>query len=313
MRSGKRHRRILIKKFKLLFFASFMVLLIPSSGRACACGCNVFTVGTQRTMPVQSGFEAFFQFNFMNQNADWRNWSSAPANLNPDLDILTQFYTLGLQYMVDREWGVMIEAPMWDRYYRTTLDDGSLASVSHNSFGDVRVTGMFTGLSEDMSTGIQFGLKLPTGPFDQSLMDRDTQIGTGTTDLLLGGYRMSQESEWGWSAQLIWQHALTVRSGYRPGDSFDVNGGIHYDGLLSSINVMPTLQIAVSMRGIDSGVAADPENTGYDRVFIAPGVEIPVSRKLNFYADVHIPVWTYVRGVQLVAPSLLGMTVSYGF
>jgi hypothetical protein len=302
-----------IENSRAPLFIILLILLIPSSDYACACGCNVFTVGTQWTMPVQSGFEAFLEYNFMDQSANWRNWSSAPANLNSDLDIRTQFYTLGIQYMANRDWGVMIEAPMWDRYYRTTLDDGSFASVLHSSVGDVRVVGMYTGLSEDMSTGIQFGLKLPTGPFDQSLMDRDTQIGTGTTDLLLGGYQMGQENGWGWFAQLMWQHALNTKSGYRPGDGLDVNGGIHYDGLLNSINVMPTLQVAVSVRGVDSGVAADPENTGYDRVFIAPGVEIPVSRKLNFYADVHIPVWTYVRGVQLVAPSLLGVTISYGF
>ena len=155
-----------------------------------------------------------------------------------------------------------------------------------------------------MSTAIQFGLKLPSGPFAESLLDRDTQIGTGTTDLLLGGYRMGQENLWGWYAQLLWQHALGTRDGYRPGDSFDLNAGIHYDGLLADFRVVPMIQFAGSFRGIDSGAHADPDNTGYDRLYIAPGIQIVATNRLSIYGDVRIPLLTHVRGIQLVAPAL---------
>ncbi len=288
-----------------------LALSTPSLGRACACGCNVFTVGTPWSMPIRSGFEVFFQYNFMDQTRNWHDWGSAASNLNADLDIRTNFYTLGVQYMVNRDWGVSVEAPVWNRYFSTTLDNGDLASVTHVSFGDTRLVGMYTGISGDMSTGIEFGVKLPTGPFSQSLLDRDTQIGSGTTDILLGGYQMGQDAGWGWFGQVMWQHALNKRSGYRPGDSFDVNGGVHFDHALSSIGIIPLIQVAASFREMDGGDAADPANTGYDRVFVSPGIEALIANGLTLFANIEVPVWTHVRGVQLVAPALVGATVSY--
>ena len=289
------------------------VLVVPAATFACACGCNVFTVGDRWNMPTSAGFGAFLQYNYMDQTRNWGSWKGASADANPDQEIRTHFYTLGVQYMADRDWGFMVEAPVWNRYFRTTDDDGNTALATHTSFGDVRLMGMYTGLSEDMSTGLQFGLKLPTGPINESLLDRDTQIGTGTTDLLLGGYQMGQEKGWGCYAQVMWQHAFNERIGYRPGDSFDVNCGIHYDGLLSSFRIVPVLQIAGSFRGIDSGGNADPDNTGYERLYISPGLQVMATTHFTLYGDLRIPLLTHVRGVQLVAPSLVNLTVGYSF
>ncbi|HQT92041.1 MAG TPA: hypothetical protein PL001_08435, partial [Candidatus Kryptobacter bacterium] len=192
-----------------------------------------------------------------------------------------------------------------------TGESGSLASVDHVSLSDVRVLGMYTGVSEDMSTAIQFGLKLPTGPYNLSLLDRDTQIGTGTTDLLLGGYQMGQEYSWGWYAQAMWQHSFNSRDGYRPGDSFDMTVGVHYDNLLETYKVVPMLQLIASFRGSDSGPNADPPNTGYDRLYLSPGVEVNVSQNIQLYGDVRIPLLTHVTGYQLVAPELFEVTLGY--
>jgi hypothetical protein len=298
-------------RFNCYALVLIIVLLIPALTFACACGCNVFTVGTRWTMPTSAGFAAFLQYNYMNQTRNWNNWQSAPADANEDQEIRTHFYTFGLEYMADRSWGITLEAPIWNRLFKTMEDDGNIASVSHTSFGDIRLMGMYTGISEDMSTGLKFGLKLPTGPYDESLLDRDTQIGTGTTDLLLGGYQMGQENGWGWFAQAMWQHAFNERDGYRPGDSFDINGGIHYDGLLASLGIVPMIQLAGSFRGIDGGENAEPDNTGYGRVFISPGLEVVATNHLRLYADLRIPVATHVRGNQLVAPGLVNLTISY--
>jgi hypothetical protein len=264
-------------------------------------------------MPTSTGFGAFLQYNYMNQTRNWGNWQSASPDANLDQEIRTSFYTLGIQFMADRDWGFMVEAPVWDRYFRTTGDDGNIASVNHTSFGDVRLMGVYTGVSEDMSTGLQFGLKLPSGAFNESLLDRDTQIGTGTTDFLLGGYQMGQEKGWGWYAQVMWQRAFNSREGYRPGDSFDVSGGIHYDGLLNSLGIVPVLQLAGSFRGIDRGDNADPFNTGYERLFVSPGIEVVATSHLTLYGDLRVPLMTHVRGVQLVAPALVNLTMGYSF
>jgi hypothetical protein len=301
-------RRVIFQVFVLIG-----VLLVPVVTFACACGCNVFAVGARWTMPTSSGFGTFLQYNYMDQASNWGNWQRVSSDANNDQEIRTSFYTLGIQYMADRDWGFMAEAPVWNRYFRTTADDGNIASVNHTSFGDVRLMGMYTGISEDMSTGLQFGLKLPTGTFHESLLDRDTQIGTGTTDLLLGGYQMGQEDGWGWYTQVMWQHAFNTRDGYHPGDSFDVSGGVHYDGLLSGLRIVPMLQIGGSFRGIDGGGNSDPDNTGYERLFVFPGIEVVATTHLTVYGDLRIPIMTHVRGVQLVAPALVNLTMGYSF
>ncbi len=290
-----------------------LALCLPATTLACACGCSVFSVGARWMLPISPGYKVSLLYNFMNQTEDWNNWGGASPDSNGDKQIRTNFYTLGFQDMMDRDWGVMVEAPIWNRYFKTIDDEGDLASVDHMAVGDVKIMAMYTGISEDMSTGIQFGVKLPTGPFNESLMDRDTQIGSGTTDLLLGGYQMGQEDGWGWYAQALWQHAFDYREGYRPGDSFDLSAGAHYDKLQQTYRIIPMLQLIASFRGLDSGVNADPSNTGYERIYVSPGIELNLARQLDLYADLRIPLITHVNGYQLIAPSLVSATMSFGF
>ena len=249
----------------------------------------------------------------MDQNKNWNGSSLAPSDSNADKEVRTSFYTLGLQYMANREWGVIVEAPLWNRYFATLDDNGNPTSTEHLSFGDMRVIGMYSGFSEDMSTAILLGAKLPTGSIDQSLFDRDTQIGTGTTDLLFGGYRMGQESSWGWYAQVLWQHALNTKDGYKPGDSFDLNIGFHYDELTKSIPVIPMLQVIGSFRGSDNGILSHPDETGFQRLFIAPGFELKLNSHIQLFADIRIPLITNVTGNQLVAPSLINASANISF
>ena len=121
---------------------------------------------------------------------------------------------------------------------------------------------------------------------------------------------MGQNLSWGWFAQVLLQHALNTRDGYRPGDSFDVNVGFHYDGLVRSSSLVPMLQVIGSFRGRDGGSKSDPENTGYQRLLVAPGVEFQINPKVQLFADIRIPIITNVTGYQLVAPSLLNATAS---
>ena len=72
------------------------------------------------------------------------------------------------------------------------------------------------------------------------------------------------------------------------------------------------LQLIGSFRGHDSGENADPENTGYQRLLIAPGIEMSAFGGARIYADARIALVTHVTGVQLVAPYLLNVTLSFG-
>ena len=82
------------------------------------------------------------------------------------------------------------------------------------------------------------------------------------------------------------------------------------------------LQVIGSDRLHDSGVNADPPNSGYHRVLLSPGLEADVGR-WKFYGDAEFRVYHYANAApsvategtqgQLVAPVLLKFIVSYSF
>jgi hypothetical protein len=297
----------------VLVFTAVCIASLASDAFGCACGCGVFQVGTRWMMVTAPGPRLFLQYSYLNQNLNWSNTQQVSPDLNADKLITTSFYTLGMQYMVNRDWGFMASSQVWDRYREGIDDDGNAFTIRHQAFGDTRIMGLYTGLSEDMSTAVSAGLKLPTGPINQSLLDRDTQIGTGTTDALLSAYQMGQEDGWGWFVQGSLSYPLNERDGYKPGNDLNAAVGAHYDNWSSSYGIIPIASLVGTFRGSDRGLQSDPENTGYSRIFFSPGVEVLAGRGLHFDAEFGIPLYSNIRGYQLISPWLLNTTVSYQF
>ena len=293
-------------------------LLAPSLAHACACGCGVFGVGTLPLLPSGTGGTAFFEYDFMDQNRNWNGTSETPSSANPDKDIRTSFFTAGVQYMFNDAWGVMAEVPYWDRSFRTTDEaTGNLVTFNHAAPGDIRLTGVYSGFSPDNSTGIIFGLKLPTGDSTYPGFDRDTEIGSGSTDTLLGAYHagaLVPDNAWGWFVQGMWEHAVAERGSYRPGDEFDAATGVAYARgiVLRNAAIMPAVELVASERLRDSGSAADPQNSGYARLFIAPGAELDF-QAWKLYAAAEFPVYQHFNGDQLAARALFKVTIGYNF
>jgi hypothetical protein len=182
-----------------------------------------------------------------------------------------------------------------------------------------------------MSTGLGVGIKLPTGrytsPFDQYgnlPYDRDTLPGTGSTDLEVSGYHVGHISAAArWFVQAQVKFAVATRDNYRPGNEIDGGLGLTYDLPAGKAIISPTLQLLGSIRAHDTGDNSDPLNSGYQRVLLAPGVRVQITRKLSVYGDVEFPIAQYVNAAssvalegtagQLVAPVLFKLQVNYGF
>ncbi len=298
---------------KALLFVTFCLTSLPPEAIGCACGCGVFSVGTRWMMITSPGPRLFLQYSYLDQNRNWSNLGRVSPDLNADKLITTSFYTLGMQYMVNREWGLMATVPVWDRYREGVDDDGNAFTIQHRSLGDAKLMGMYTGFSEDMSTAVMAGVKLPTGPINQTLLDRDTQIGTGTTDALLSAYQMDQEDGWGWYVQGSLVYPMNERDGYKPGNDFNAALGAHYDRLISSFGIVPIASIVTSFRGRDTGPKADPDNTGYARIFFSPGIEVILAKAVHFDFEFGLPLYSNIHGYQLISPWLLNSTLSYQF
>jgi len=293
-------------------------VLAPGVAFGCACGCGIFEVGTSSMFPSGEGGMAYVNYAFQNQNQNWSNNSKAPASNNGDKHIETDFITPGLQYMFNRSWGAQIELPFAYRYFKTEVAPNQVTATTWGSLGDIRLEGIYTGFSDDLSTGVNFGLKLPTGNdnYNPSVVDRDTQIGSGSTDILLGGFHrgnLSEKYRLDWFSQAQLDIPTLTQAQYRPGFELDAAAGIDYRGwALGRANIAPVAQVLFSERTKDYGAAANSPNSGYTRVLLSPGIEIHL-HPVKIYADAEVPVFQNVNGNQLVAPVLVKVGVSYMF
>jgi hypothetical protein len=337
-------------------FLSFgsLVGLSTTDALACACGCSVFDVSGLDMMPQEQdhGGRIFFEYWSQDQTQNYVGSSKASAALNTDKEIKTQWYNAGFNYNFNRDWGIMVRVPVMANRALTTETDfqfpGQIQTFNSKTFGDVEVMGLYTGFFSDMSTGLIFGFKLPTGTYNALGLDRDNQVGTGSTDLILGAFHrglLSPDNHWQYFSQFMWRQPFAYKQAADPQGFFDGNLGVvqtyhpgmQVDGAIGIVynnfynvlgfdKITPLGQMIVSHRDTDSGTGADPLNSGFDRVMLSPGIEFTkvldeVNRYVfKFYIDVEVPVYYRATAAnnagtegQLVAPYLLKVTSSFNF
>ncbi len=293
------------------------VTLAPNLASACACGCGIFDVATSSMLPEGEGGTAYVDFNYQNQNKNWSGTSPSAAANNDDKKLETFTIAPGVQYFFNRSWGAQVTVPVVNRTFDSSANAGS---INWTGLGDIQLKCIYTGLEDDLSTGLSLGVKLPTGSYDHTDpagdIDRDSQIGTGSTDLLLGAFHrgdLAGSLNWNWFAQAQLDLPVLKQGDYRPGLETDAALGIYYEGLeVNQLKITPIAQVIGVWRGRDNGAAAAPEDSGYQRILLSPGMEFrwyPV----KIYADVELPVYQNLTGNQLVAPALFKLSVSYMF
>ena len=214
----------------------------------------------------------------------------------------------------------MANIPYWDRNFTTAPNfpgPGPVDDFDHGALGDIKLMGFYTGFSSDRSTGIIFGIKLPTGDHTYENFDADTEIGTGSTDVIL--VRITSAH----SPRTINGSGLRKALGNvrlpRPRDTdrakrstLRLGFTITRDRIGQVKNVSPVLQVLFSDRGADEGINADPLDSGYYRVLLSPGLEVDFDH-IKLYADTEFPVFQYFNGNQLVAPVLLKFLIAYAY
>jgi len=294
-----------------------LFLLTTRNAGACACGCGVFDTGTLWNFPQGPGGMVYTEYAFSSQSHNWSNLGPSAAANNDDKLIQTSWMIGGFQYFFNRDWGFELQVPTASRIFAHNSDDaGSVVNNNWYTLGDMRLIGYYTGLLKNMNTGLQFGLKLPTGTWNQAGVDRDTQIGTGSTDLLLGFYthhHFVPGSNFNWFAQSMFDLPMATQAGYRPGVELDSALGFYVDGIhLGKVQIQPLGQMLVSNRASDQGPNANPQNSGYQRVLLSPGFQIDI-HPIRIYADAELPVIQSVVGQQLISQCMVKVNVSYMF
>ena len=176
--------------------------------------------------------------------------------------------------------------------------------------GDARVLARYVFTQSDNAeapclAGVTFGLKLPTGKHDVAngdgdLAERTLQPGTGTTDAVFGVYWHSSRPLTGWSyftrAQAV--VPMNSRDEFKPGAQLYADAGARY-AVDSKVAVM--IQANALWKGQDKGANAEPDDSGQHGLFVSPGISWNAGRDVQAYAFVQVPVYQWVRGVQLTA------------
>jgi hypothetical protein len=274
-------------------------------------------------IPTGTGIETFFDYDYQDQNQNWSGSSQAPAADNGDKNIRTSWYNFGYQQMFSRDWGLRLEVPYEDRHFVTTggATGNDIVSLNFSGIGDLRIEGIYTGFSPDLSSGLLFGVKLPTGSYTTEDayddIDRDSEIGSGSTDVLLGGFKrfdLGSGTDWSGFTQALLDLPALSQVQYRPGTEFDVAVGAYYNGLrIGRLKIAPIGQIKLSVRSRDTGAnSASPVASGFERILAAPGLELDL-HPFKVYTDVELPLYYHFTGDQLVAKSLFRLNVSYMF
>lgn len=275
------------------------------------------------------------------------------ANPSAEVENFTQnnYLTASLDYNDGEKWGVTTILPYIMRTHSTFgSDDGisgptNASNPSSNAYlsqasgiGDMKIIGRYFGFAEEKDWGFQFGVKLPTGNNSQTVVnnggslqgvDPGLQLGTGSTDVIIGAYKFGfipTTEDWGYFANIQYQATVKptdvpvtiatlnaqngVGSSYRPGNAANFNLGVNYQGFEK---LVPTLQLNMLNKKVDSGTAADTLSTGGVLAYITPGALYNVTDTTQLYVNVQLPIYQNVNGFQLV-PSFVasvGMRVHF--
>jgi len=319
---------------------ALLPLTAMNDALACAaCGCTLSKDWGTQGISTIPGFTADLSYDYIKQNQQRYGSGTASSALINQLQAAgqeiedyttTQTITASLNYTSDT-WGINTLLPFVHRTHGTFGDGSGYSSSSDNSIGDIRVIGRYSGFSADKTSGIIAGIKLPTGSTNANFsagaavdtpLDPSLQIGTGSTDLILGGFLTGTVAEYGWFAQGTVQHAVATKSfagdNYRPGDAYSLNTGIRYAKFGAKFT--PMLQLNYIHRQPDTGAAATPPDaltggdaTGGTLVYLAPGALIRVGGGTSVYGFVQLPIYQYVNSLQLSPRYTVTLGVSQSF
>ena len=208
-------------------------------------------------------------------------------------------------------WGVSVTAPLIDRDHLHVHNHRGAQlpeEWNYRELGDVRVTGRYQKAlapseNAQRTVGAIAGLKLPTGRTGIAnsagdVAERTLQPGTGTTDLVLGGFYHHQYADGGssWFAQAQVQHALNEHEGFRPGAQLALD--LSYTKNLRD-KLAGIVQLNAVVKRRDSGAQAEPADSGSRALYLSPGFAYELTDKLRVYAFYQHPLYQHVHGVQL--------------
>jgi hypothetical protein len=310
--------------------------LLPQTAAACAsCGCTL-SADAAMGYSATAGWNLSIEYDYIHQD-QLRSGTHAAAMV-PDGDelereTLSRYVTTGLSFSPDSRWNFNLLVPYVMRTHSTfgeydsSQPLGDLSSSRNASIGDIRLISGYQGFLPTRNLGVQLGVKLPTGhygtavdfyagPAAGSPLDASLQPGTGSTDVILGGYYyrpVSQNFDFFVNGQFqsaVAHHMDQPGNDYRPGNSTTVSLGLRYERDPAWV---PQVQLNLLHKSRDQGALADVQNTAGTVAYVSPGLTGRVTDRLHLFGFVQVPLYSNLYGYQLFPRYTLSAGASYAF
>ncbi|MDP1645501.1 MAG: hypothetical protein Q8K35_01310 [Thiobacillus sp.] len=228
---------------------------------------------------------------------------------------------IGLSHAFTPDWNLSLQVPVVSRDHLHIHHHHGVPLPERwdfTSLGDVRVLThvRLDGMPEpaDGTFGLIGGIKFPTGRIDEhnpdgDVAERSLQPGSGSTDIIAGGFVSGRLTQADWHMQLRGQHAISERQDFRPGDQIGLDAGIRYP--LGVVHALA--QINLLWRAHDTGANAEPDDSGGKTVYFSSGAAVPLGKDAQIYGLVQLPLYQNVHGTQLTADwaATLGLTMRF--
>lgn len=265
-------------------------------------------------------------------------------------ETINRYLTLGLTYSPSADWSMRLLVPYIDRGHSTygsvknPITDAELSAATLTGLGDIRFIASYQGFLEDKNLGFQLGLKVPTGnyggpnadgtgtvgrgpttfssgplsqnPSPGNLVDTSLQPGDGSTDLIVGAYYHQPVSEnLNAFVNAQFQAAVAHRldqagADFRPGNTATTSFGVRYE---ANPDLVPQIQVNISRKGADQGALADNPDSAGTVAYLAPGVTVALTEKVQGFAFLQVPIYSRLIGIQLAPRWTASAGLSYAF
>jgi hypothetical protein len=316
--------------------AAVLIGVLPSFSWACAtCGCALSNDAAMG-YSAGAGWRVNLEYDYINQNqlrSGIHAVSVVPDGTEFEHNTVNRYLTLGLSYSPDADWNIALRIPYVDRNHSTygTFDSTqplpNLSSSHSSSLGDVKLIASYQGFLPTHNLGVQLGVKLPTGRHGTAVnfdsgpnagmpLDASLQPGTGSTDLIVGGYYYQAISQ-NWDAFINgrFQAAVTNKqdqpgNDFRMGNELNVSSGFRYE---ANPSIVPQVQINLVRKSADQGALADTAGTAGFVAYLSPGLTVRLTHALHVYGFVQVPVYSRLDGYQLFPRWTGTLGVTYAF
>jgi len=300
--------------------AAFAACTLSIAAHA-SCGaafCMVNTGWSATGVWTEPGTRLDLRYEYINQDQplfgkDKVSVGQVPRHHN-EVQTINRNLVASLDHSFGANWGINVALPVVDRdhaHIHQHMGQPLNETWDFTGLADVRVLGRYQFAPRQEGDrhnvwGVNFGLKLPTGKIDErndqgQLAERSLQPGSRSTDALLGVY-YSQNlplRNLSWFTQALYQDSVKEKDNYKPGAKFGADLGMRYEAA-ERVGLM--LQLNYLHRGKDGGSEADqPDDTGGEFLYLSPGASWNLTKALQLYGFVQLPVYQKVNGVQIVA------------